>query len=140
MLYNIRIVYKIANILYRDFPKALWACTAAEVTLFTIVGSVIYTQVGQQYITAPAFGALQDVYKKVSYSFMIPTIIFVGCLYASVTARFIIFRWLKGSRHLAEHTWIGWLTWLGILLCSWALAFIIAEVIPIFNSRKCHKH
>jgi uncharacterized membrane protein len=108
----------------------------AEIVLFCVVGTVIYTQVGEQYITAPAFGALEDLYKKISYSFMIPTIIFVGCLYASVTARFVMFRWFKNSRHLSQHTLVGWLSWLGILTGSWALAFIIAEVIPIFNSRK----
>ncbi|KAF3352220.1 hypothetical protein VDGD_01182 [Verticillium dahliae] len=118
----------------RDFPKALWACTCAEIVTFSIVGSVIYAYTGNQYMVAPAFGVLENVYKKVSYSFMIPTIIFVGCLYASVTGRFIFFRMFHQSKHLTEHTFKGWFYWGLVLLGSWVLSFIIAEVIPFFSS------
>ena len=99
----------------REFPKALWACTIAEIVLFSIVGGIVYAYVGNQYITAPAFGSLTPLYKKVSFSFMIPTIIFLGVLYASVSARFVFFRIFQNSRHKNEHTVVGWATWAGIL-------------------------
>lgn len=99
----------------RDFPKALWACTIAEIIVFGLVGSIIYVYTGNQYMTAPAFGSLEDVYKKVSFSFMIPTLIFLGVLYASVSARFVFFRIFQNSRHKSEHTLIGWGTWALIL-------------------------
>jgi hypothetical protein len=99
----------------RDFPKALWACTIAEIILFSIVGGIVYAYVGNQYITAPAFGSLEELFKKVSFSFMIPTIIFLGVLYASVSARFVFFRIFQNSRHKNDHTWVGWLSWTGIL-------------------------
>ncbi|POR32408.1 N amino acid transport system protein [Tolypocladium paradoxum] len=118
----------------REFPKSLWACTVAEVITFSIVGAVIYAYTGNQYVTAPAFGSLHDLYKKVSFSFMIPTIIFLGCLYASVTARFVFFRVFRGSRHLNDHTLVGWGSWGAILLVTWILAFIISQVIPFFSS------
>lgn len=122
----------------RDFPKALWACVCAEIVTFGIVGSVIYVYTGNQYMVTPAFGVLTDAYKKVSYSFMIPTIIFVGCLYASITGRFIFFRAFQNSRHLTEHTVKGWVYWGLVLLATWILSFIIAEVIPFFSSRENH--
>ncbi|KAK8095346.1 transmembrane amino acid transporter [Apiospora kogelbergensis] len=118
----------------RDFPKALWACTIAEILVFSIVGGVTYAYVGNQYMTSPAFGSLENLYKKVSFSFMIPTLIFLGVLYASVSARFIFFRLFQGSRHKNDHTLIGWASWSGILLATWILAFIIANVIPFFSS------
>ncbi|AEO59685.1 amino-acid permease [Thermothelomyces thermophilus ATCC 42464] len=118
----------------RDFPKALWACTIAEIILFSIVGSVVYAYVGNQYMTAPAFGSLEPLFKKVSFSFMIPTIVFLGVLYASVSARFIFFRIFQNSRHKNEHTVVGWVTWASILLATWIVAFIIAQVIPFFSS------
>ncbi|KAK0754847.1 N amino acid transport system protein [Schizothecium vesticola] len=117
----------------RDFPKALWACTIAEIIVFSIVGGVVYAYTGNQYMTAPAFGSLIPVYKKVAFSFMIPTIIFLGVLYASVSARFIFFRIFQNSRHRTEHTVTGWATWTAILLATWVLAFVIAEVIPFFS-------
>ena len=138
----------------RDFPKALWACTIAEIFVFSIVGAVVYAYTGNQYVTAPAFGSLEDLFKKVSFSFMIPTLIFLGVLYASVSARFVFFRIFQNSRHKNEHTLVGWGTWAGILrqygptphfhlpctnmstVLTWILAFIIAEVIPFFSSRE----
>lgn len=34
---------------------------------------------------------------------------------------------------MTSHSWQGWATWIGICSAIWALAFIIAEVIPFFN-------
>ncbi|CAK7274318.1 hypothetical protein SEPCBS57363_006103 [Sporothrix epigloea] len=118
----------------REFPKALWACTIAEIILFSLVGSIIYANVGNQYITAPAFGSLTPLYKKISFSFMVPTLIFLGVLYASCSARFVFFRiFEKSPRHKNEHTALGWGVWAAILLVSWILGFIIAQVIPFFS-------
>ncbi|KAK6586114.1 hypothetical protein PZA11_001171 [Diplocarpon coronariae] len=136
----------------KDFPKALWAVTIAEVIVFGLVGSIVYAYTGNQYMTAPAFGSLSnEVYKKVSFSFMVPTLIFLGVLYASVSARFIFFRIFEGTRHKSNHTVVGWAAWGGILAATWIVAFIIvsllyyrmtrtfqlttqqAEVIPFFS-------
>ena len=81
-------------------------------------------------------GSLDELYKKVSFSFMIPTILFLGCLYASVTGRFVFFRAFRGSRHMKEHTLVGWTAWGSILLVTWIAAFIISQVIPFFSSCK----
>lgn len=117
-----------------DFPKALWAVTIAEIIVFSIVGAVIYNFTGNQYMTAPAFGSLEsDVYKKVAFTFMVPTLVFLGVLYAVVSARFIFFRIFEGTRHKTDHTVLGWAAWSGILAATWAGAFIIAEVIPFFS-------
>ncbi|OTB06840.1 hypothetical protein M426DRAFT_318549 [Hypoxylon sp. CI-4A] len=118
----------------RDFPKALWACTILEIIVFSVVGAVTYAFVGNQYITSPAFGSLIPLYKKITFSFMIPTIIFLGVLYASVSARFIFFRIFQNSRHKNEHTVVGWGVWALILLATWVVAFVIANSIPFFNS------
>ena len=99
----------------KDFPKALWACTIAEIIVFTIVGGTVYAYTGNQYMTSPAFGSLQPVYKKVAFSFMVPTIIFLGVLYASVSARFVFLRIFHNSRHKNENTVVGWATWAAIL-------------------------
>ena len=118
----------------KDFPKALWAVTICEIIVFSVTASVVYAYTGTQYNTAPAFGSLgNEVYKKVAFSFMIPTLIFLGVLYASVSARFVFFRIFEGTRHKGNHTVVGWATWAGILACTWILAFIIAEVIPFFS-------
>lgn len=118
----------------RDFPKALWAITICEIIVFGCVGAVVYYYTGNQYMTAPAFGSLgNEVYKLVSFSFMIPTLIFLGVLYASVSARFIFFRMFEGTIHKSSHTVVGWGTWTGILAVTWIGAFIIVRT-PISYS------
>lgn len=118
----------------RDFWKSVTAVTIAEIIVFSVVGAVTYNYVGNQYMVAPAFGSIgDDVFKKVSFSFMIPTIIFLGVLYASVSARFIFFRLFEGTRHKGNNTVVGWAAWGGILAALWLAAFIIAEVIPFFS-------
>lgn len=140
----------------RDFPKALWACTILEILVFSVVGAIIYAYTGNQYMTAPAFGSLQDVYKKVSFSFMIPTLIFLGCLYASVSARFVFFRIFQNSRHKNDHTLIGWVTWAGILRestrdcarhvifanidCQWPLGLLPSSSPRLFRSSRTVSH
>ncbi|KAI9691795.1 MAG: hypothetical protein M1822_007867 [Bathelium mastoideum] len=117
----------------RDFPKALWAVTIAEVIVFSLAGSIVYAYTGTQYNVSPAFGSLGNVtFLKISFSFMIPTIIFLGVLYASVSARFIFFSIFQGTVHMGSHTVVGWASWAAILAGLWVLAFIIAEVIPFF--------
>ncbi|KIV86790.1 hypothetical protein PV11_02378 [Exophiala sideris] len=116
-----------------DFRKAIWVVTICEIILFSLVGGIVYGYTGTQYNTAPAFYSIgNELYKKVSFSFMIPTLIFLGVLYASVSARFIFFRIFEGTRHKSSHTVVGWATWAGILAVTWVFAFIIAEVIPFF--------
>lgn len=118
----------------KDFPKALWAVTICEIIVFSVCAAVTYVYTGTQYNTAPAFGSLgNQLYKKVAFSFMIPTLIFLGVLYASVSARFVFFRIYEGTRHKGNHTVLGWATWAGILAGLWVMAFIIAEVIPFFS-------
>jgi len=117
----------------KDFPKALWAVTIAEMITFTICGALMYHFIGNQYMTSPGFGSLEPVFKKIAFSFAIPTIFFLGSLYSSVTSRFIFFRLFRNSHHRHSNTLVGWGSWAGIVAVTWVLAFIIAEVIPFFN-------
>ncbi|EEH08289.1 conserved hypothetical protein [Histoplasma capsulatum G186AR] len=118
----------------KEFNKSLYVVTIAEVIVFSIVGSVIYAYTGNQYMTSPAFDSLSNsVHKKISFSFMVPTLVFLGVLYASISARFIFFRLFDGTHHKGNHTVVGWLSWGAILAATWVVAFMIAEVIPFFS-------
>ncbi|KAF9064230.1 transmembrane amino acid transporter protein-domain-containing protein [Rhodocollybia butyracea] len=117
----------------KDFPKALWAIAIAEVITYSLCGAIVYHFVGNQYVTAPAFGSLQPVFKKIAFSFALPTIFFLGALYSSVSARFIFFRIFRDSHHRHSNTLLGWSTWIGIVAATWVGAWIIAEIIPFFS-------
>lgn len=119
----------------RDFWKSVTVVTIAEIILFSIVGACVYVFIGDQYMTSMAIGSLgNETFMKISFSLMLPTLVFLGVLYASVSARFIFFRLFADTPHISNHTFIGWSSWAGILLVLWVLAWVVAEVIPFFSN------
>ena len=118
----------------RDFKKALIVVTILELITYALVGSIIYVYVGDAYITAPAFGSLTGKYKKIAYSFAVPTIVFLGSLFGNISSQFVfqhVFN--KESVHRNSHTITGWSVWVGLNVVLWVLAFVVAEVIPFFS-------
>lgn len=117
----------------REFKKVLWIVTTCEVIIFAVAGSIIYVYVGNAYVTAPAFGSLIRKYKIISFSFAIPTIIFVGALYSNISSKLIYDEIFKNSPHRYSWTKASWVFWVFVLFLTWVGAFIIAEVIPFFS-------
>ncbi|KAI5961059.1 hypothetical protein KGF57_001795 [Candida theae] len=118
----------------RDFRKALVVVTICELITFALAGSIIYVYVGNAYMVAPAFGSLVGNFKKISFSFALPTILFLGSLYSNVSSQFLFHQiFNKGSVHRNENTLLGWGVWAGLNGALWAIAFVIAEVIPFFS-------
>ncbi|CUM53572.1 unnamed protein product [Debaryomyces tyrocola] len=118
----------------KDFKKALYMVTLCELITFSLCGAVVYVYVGDDYMVAPAFGGLSGNYKKIAFSFALPTILFLGALYGNVSSQFLFLKiFNKDSAHRNNHTIVGWGTWIGLNLVLWIIAFIIAEVIPFFS-------
>ncbi|PGH34760.1 aminomethyltransferase [[Emmonsia] crescens] len=86
----------------KEFNKSLYVVTIAETIVLSIVGSVVYAYTGNQYMTSPAFDSLSDSVCKKVFSFMVPTLIFFGILYASVSTRFVFFRLFDGTPSLGQ--------------------------------------
>lgn len=119
----------------REFKKVLTAVTVAEIILYSVTGSIMYVYVGNAYMVAPAYGALTEPYKKIAFTFCVPTILFAGVLYSAVTSRMVFDNvFPKDSIHRTHNTVKGWAVWIGIISTTWVIAFIIAEVIPFFSS------
>ncbi|EEQ37802.1 hypothetical protein CLUG_01925 [Clavispora lusitaniae ATCC 42720] len=118
----------------RDFKKALYIVTLAELIVFALTGSIVYVYVGNEYMVAPAFGSLTGNYKKIAFSFALPTIVFLGGLYSNVSSQFLFLKiFSEKSVNRTQHTLLGWATWIGLNLGLWVIAFIVAEVIPFFS-------
>lgn len=58
-----------------EFPKALYLCTFVEIVVFTLGGAVGYHYIGDQWMTSPAYGSLEEPYVKVVAAFTLPTLI-----------------------------------------------------------------
>jgi len=116
----------------REYPKALYLLQAVDVTIYTLAGALVYKFTGQ-YTLSPSISSMSITLRKVTYGIAIPTILVAGVINGHVAAKFIFTRIFRGSRHLHEHTVIGWGTWIGLCALAWIIAWIISEVIPVFN-------
>jgi len=56
-----------------------------------------------------------------------------GCLYLHVAAKYCFVRILRNSSHLQRNTLVHWGTWLGCTIGLGAMAFVLAQAIPIFS-------
>ncbi|GJD10805.1 N amino acid transport system protein [Galdieria sulphuraria] len=116
----------------REYPKSLYLLQAVDITIYTLAGALVYKFTGQ-YTLSPSISSMSITLRKVTYGIAIPTILVAGVINGHVAAKFIFTRVFRGSRHLHEHTLIGWGTWVGLCALAWIIAWIISQVIPVFN-------
>lgn len=114
----------------QDFPKALAALTALEMSLFLVVSVVGYFFLGQ-YAKAPMIDSLQNpIMRKSCYGLVLGATIVIAVIYTNVTAKFLLKRIMPQSRHLHSHSVIGWGSWVGAVVSIWAIGFVLGNVIP----------
>ncbi|KAJ5160632.1 uncharacterized protein N7482_007636 [Penicillium canariense] len=115
-----------------DFPRALALLQISEMILYTITAIVIYAYVGPA-VTSPALNSAGRLFRKISYSIAIPTIVIGGVVNAHVAVKFIYVRLFRGSSSMHARSVGARVIWAGICLALWILSWIIAEGIPVFN-------
>lgn len=114
----------------RDFPKALAALTILELILFSVAAAVGYKYMGQ-YSTAPSIGSLSEPWaRKSAFAFVLVPTVVIGAIYSNVASKFLFQRILGNTRHAHSHSFVGWGTWIGIVIFIWTIAFVLGNVIP----------
>jgi hypothetical protein len=93
---------------------------------------VVYYYCGQ-WVAVPSLGSAGPTIKIVAYGVGFIGLLVSGCLYLHVGAKYVFVRILRNSEHLQSDTWVHWGTWLGCTSGLGAIAFILAQAIPIFN-------
>lgn len=93
---------------------------------------VVYKWCGK-WVTNPSLGSAGGTIKKVSYGVGLIGLAVSGCLYLHVAAKYVFVRILRDSPHLQRNSLIHWGTWLSCTTILGAVAFILAEAIPIFS-------
>ncbi|KXT18278.1 hypothetical protein AC579_2889 [Pseudocercospora musae] len=120
----------------RDFPKALVATNIIMVSMYIVVGIVIYWYAGQD-VASPALGSAGPLIKKLSYGIATPTIIVAGVIAAYLACKNMHRFWWDKSRHqpdvVYEQSWRSRSTWAIIVAFLWILAFVLANVLPFFS-------
>ncbi|ORY13895.1 transmembrane amino acid transporter protein-domain-containing protein [Clohesyomyces aquaticus] len=116
----------------KDYNKAVYVCMAIVQASYLTFSLVVYKWCGK-WVTNPSLGSAGPTVKKVAYGIGLIGLAVSGCLYLHVAAKYIFVRILRNSRHLQQNTLVHWGTWFSCTIILGALAFILAEAIPIFS-------
>ncbi|KAE8407775.1 transmembrane amino acid transporter protein-domain-containing protein [Aspergillus pseudonomiae] len=117
----------------RQFTKAVMACQAGVTLIYMIIGVVVYYYCGS-YVSSPALGSAGGTVKKISYGFALPGLIVTLTIVSHIPAKYIFLHLLRGSKHLTRNTPTHWICWLSCTFGIAVIAYIIASVIPVFDS------
>ncbi|KAJ2970377.1 hypothetical protein NQ176_g8215 [Zarea fungicola] len=117
-----------------DWPKALALLQIADTSLYLVAAIVIYYYIGPN-VPSPALSAAgSEVMRKAIWGVAIPTIVIAGVIYGHVAGKYIFGRIFKNSKHLVRRTFVSVVGWTVLTFAMWAIALVIAESIPVFNS------
>lgn len=115
-----------------DYVKSIWALGLIEIFIYTITGAVVYAFVGVE-VKSPSLLSAGHTLSKIAFGVALPVIFISGSINTTVIGRYIHGRMYKDSVTRFINTPKGWATWLSVITVITVAAFIIAEVIPIFN-------
>lgn len=116
-----------------DAMKAAYTLQLFATAFYAVFAIVTYFYIGST-VASPSFSSLPPVWAKVAYGIAIPNFLIAGSLYSHTAAKLLFVRFFRRSRHLHEHTLLGWGTWATLVLIMNAAAFVLAVGVPIFNN------
>ena len=113
--------------------RAAYTLQSFATTYYAIFAGVTYGFLGSG-VLSPSFLSLPEKWQKASWGVALPNLLIAGSLYSHTAAKIIFVRIFRTSRHLHEHTLLGWAVWSFLVFLVTALAFLLAVGVPIFNS------
>ncbi|KAF2993415.1 hypothetical protein E8E14_001373 [Neopestalotiopsis sp. 37M] len=105
----------------RVYTRAVLTCQSIMTAIYVTLAIVVYYYCGS-YVSTPALGSAGAMMKKVCYGIALPGLTF--------TAKYLLVRFLRGSKHLVQNTRTHWAVWFSCTIGSSLLAYIIASAIP----------
>lgn len=109
----------------RGAMKAAYTLQGFATTFYVVFAIVVYYYIGNE-VASPAFSSLPTVWAKASYGIAIPNFLIAGSLYAHTAAKLVFVRMFRRSRHLHEHSVLGWSVWVGLIVVANGAAFVLA--------------
>lgn len=117
----------------QEYAKGLYLLQFADTTFYTIAAVVIYRYGGPD-VSSPALGSTSSVVRKVAYGIAIPTIVVAGVINGHVAAKMLYIRLFRGKPILHQRNLKSYGIWTALVVVTWAIAWVIAEAIPVFNN------
>jgi len=121
----------------KDYVPALVILQSFAIPMYLITGGAIYGLAGD-YVTSPAIGTAPLLPAKIAYAILLLTLFSTGLFYghAGIKYMFVVIMrdFLKTPQELTSNTIKSWGIWISLATGFWVLVFILASVIPVFNS------
>lgn len=120
----------------RDFIPALVTLQVFSIPLYVIVAVAIYCLAGQ-YTTSPSLGSAPQLPAKVAYGIVLPCLICTGMVFGHTGIKYlyvVIMKKLKMTNRMTDNSILSWGIWTSLATIFWVAAFLIANVVPIFDS------
>ncbi|KAL8721193.1 MAG: hypothetical protein Q9225_002079 [Loekoesia sp. 1 TL-2023] len=115
-----------------DAMKAAYTLQIFATVFYAIFAAVTYIYLGPN-VSSPSFTSLPLKWSKAAYGIAIPNFLIAGSLYTHTAAKLVFIRYFRKSRHLHEHTVVGWSVWVFLIVLMNGAAFVLAVGVPIFN-------
>ncbi|KAI3395784.1 hypothetical protein diail_867 [Diaporthe ilicicola] len=116
----------------RGAMKAAYVLQGFATSFYVVFSVVTYYYIGSE-VASPSFSSLPTVWAKAAYGIAIPNFLIAGSLYSHTAAKLVFVRMFRRSRHLHQHSVLGWSVWVFLILLSNGAAFVLAVGVPIFN-------
>lgn len=120
----------------KDFPFSLAWLEMVSITLYTVVGIVIYCLAGE-YTTSPALGSAPTLFAKIAYGLIIPAVFSTGLAFGHTGIKYMyvqIMRQIKATDQITSNSVKSWSVWMSCVTVFWVFCFIISNAIPVFDS------
>ncbi|KAF8527752.1 amino acid transporter [Gautieria morchelliformis] len=116
----------------QDAMKAAYVLQGFATVFYAVFAVVVYVYIGS---TVQSFSllSLPPIWAKVAFGLALPNFLIGGGLYIHVPAKLVFVRLFRRSNHVHSHTYLGWITWIGLCFTGTAVAFIFAVAVPIFS-------
>ncbi|KAI1611742.1 transmembrane amino acid transporter [Exophiala viscosa] len=115
----------------KDAKKAAWVLQTFATSFYIVFTIVMYIYLGPS-VQSPAFSSLPTKWAKATYGIALPNFLIAGSLYSHTAAKLFFIRMFRRTRHLHQHTFLGWGTWTILIILANGAAFVLAVGVPIF--------
>jgi hypothetical protein len=115
-----------------DYMKSIWASGIIQISIYTLTGALCYAFIGPD-IRAPALLSAGPTISKIAFGVALPVIFISGSINSTVALRYLHGRMWKKSIVRYVNTPRGWVYWIALVTLFTAVAWAIAEAIPIFS-------
>ncbi|EXJ80688.1 hypothetical protein A1O3_06972 [Capronia epimyces CBS 606.96] len=116
----------------QDYRKAVIPVGFIVAAVYLSMSMVVYYYCGV-WIATPSLGSAGPHVKKIAYGIALPSLVVSAGIFNHTAAKYAFVRLMRRSKHFQRNSWQHWSVWLSANLVVAALAFILAEAIPVFN-------